>query len=158
MDRALVYTETEDDGNVYFISNIPFELIPEGFIIALRDRDFVEMEYYANCKFYNESEVYWNLLGLTKKGKPVVFVWGMFDRLEKILCISRISIHPLWQSCNSEFLRLVVKNIIDYSSKVGANSIIIISNKPKPLLRKLKGLFKLSDSVVLESVEGVHYV
>ena len=156
MDRAMVYTETENDRNVYFIANVPFEIIPEGFIMALKDVDFVPMEYYANCKSYNESEYYWNIMGLTKSGIPVVFVWGVFDKLEKMICINRISIHPKWQSCNKDLMVKVVKTINEYARDVGANFVFTITKKADAHLRKLKEIMRKSDCTVLEIIEGVY--
>jgi len=155
MDRAMVYSEKKDDGIIYFISNIPFDIIPKGFILALRNRNFSELEFYAHCKDYSNSEFYWNILGLTENATPISIVWGMYDKLEKILCITRVSIHPLYQSCKRDLLKKMMKEVIDYSRKVGANDVIIITKNPNPYLRKLKNIIKKSDSCILELIEGV---
>ena len=155
MGGALVHTETKNNGIVNFISNVPFEIIPKGFILSLRNKDFSELEYYANCKSYNESEYHWNLLGLTPEGLPIVFVWGMFDKLEKVLCVTRLSIHPKWQSVSNEFLKKVIQAINTHGINIGAKHIITMTNTPNIYLRKLKGIIKQSDSVVLEVIEGV---
>jgi len=153
----MAYNKRKNYNDVHFIVNFPFELIPEGFIAALREKDYSAFEYYANCELYNNNDNYWNIVGLTQIGQPVCVVWGTFDRLEKIMIAMRVSIHPHWQSLDGELLKMIVKMIDVHGYNIGANKVIFLTTNGKAYIRKLKELIKPTKCEVLEIIRGISH-
>lgn len=140
MDRALVHSEKEkQDLDIELVFNIPFAVVAKPYIEQLRSRDFDYDEYLKYASTMDKLPNVWNIAAVDKSdGKLLMFIWGNFDMLEKIMQVVRITAHPSTfgiRNLNAWMFDVVKR----FGQQMGMYRIIFITDKYRAWLKKLDG-------------------
>jgi hypothetical protein len=111
--------ESTKYSDLIYVRNAPFECVPEGFILALKDKDYTYKDYLQACKLYNTLSCYWNILGY-KDSKLMVVSWGTWDPLERHFRVLRSSSYPTSWKVGGEIMRNLLYQIRLYASELQA--------------------------------------
>jgi hypothetical protein len=143
--------ESTKYSDLIYVRNAPFECVPEGFILALKDKDYTYKDYLQACKLYNTLSCYWNILGY-KDSKLMVVSWGTWDPLERHFRVLRSSSYPTSWKVGGEIMRNLLYQIRLYASELQAARCYWESNQWRVWLRKLEGIVRLVDTRVIEVI------
>lgn len=156
MDRAMVHPATAercDTDELRYVYNLPFELVPEGFVQQLHPRTFSYEEYLEMCPVMNSLRTYWNLVWIDSEGRGVAVMWGTYDLLEKTMHIVRVSVHPQLFTYKGKFLHQLYTTVLKVADENHMQRIYFISDKWRGLTKKLMSkTFKVLDAKVVEVI------
>lgn len=157
MDRTLVHPPPEVEDLNYVLDplgkwffNIPFSAVPEGFVKQLTNCPYTYPQYKKLCPTLDELQTYWNLALIDSEDNMLVFLWGTYEPLEKIMQVLRCSIHPSQFKFKGELLLRVVDLLKQLALALNLDKVVWITNHWEAFLRKLPGVVKLSDAKVME--------
>lgn len=156
MDRALVHTEIESassSNRMRWEFNIPFELIPEGFIAQLDECPFTYEEYLDHSQLMNELPSYWNIALIEQETSLIKgFFWGVLDPLEKTILILHATKHPELFDIRGEFLEDGITVLKRFAQRLGIHRIFWVTRKWKAFQRKLDGVISVNEKARIVEV------
>lgn len=149
MDRALVYSQGEIEelnNELRWVHNIPFSSVPRELVEQLKERPYSYEEYLERC---NSLSNYWNF-ALVKGSDVLVFCWGFFDPLERLMHVVRLSIRPQLFRIDGKFLHFINNKLKEVGKSMGARKIYWITDKWKVFLRKLPNELTTANARIVE--------
>jgi len=133
-----------------WFKNIPFEIVPEGFIEQLFGHPFTYEEYLNHCPWFNLLPNIWNIGLIDKDSQIIAFQYGHWDPLAKHMELTRLTIQPKMFRISGEFLLDCLLAGKELAKLLDVEKIYWITCQWKSILRKLDGYVKLVDTRVME--------
>jgi len=132
--------------------NLPFTMVPRGFIEQIFGHPFTYEEYLEMCPSLNRLPNIWNLALLTHKLQVIAFQYGHWDPLANLMEVVRFTIHPKMFRVDGNFIRdcMIAGKLL--AKQLEVKKLYWITCKWRSIERKLPNEVRVMDTRVMEVI------